>query len=84
MVKRAQIIRWLLPTNSLSVFDHFVGLALKGLILGQGLIAIFCDPCNVPSFQNVSMFLLRRTDFTSMSTYWASKCSESTMEILEH
>ena len=24
-------IRRLLPTNSLSVFDHFVGLALKGL-----------------------------------------------------
>ena len=24
---------WLLPTNCLSVFDHFVGLALKGLII---------------------------------------------------
>ena len=23
--------KWLLPTNSLNVFDHFVGLALKGL-----------------------------------------------------
>ena len=28
-----------LPTNCLSVFDHFVGLALKGLIIaGDGLI----------------------------------------------
>ena len=31
MVKRTQTIRRLLPTNCLSLFDHFVGLALKGL-----------------------------------------------------
>ena len=31
MVKRIQTIRRLLPTNFLSVFDHFVGLLLKGL-----------------------------------------------------
>ena len=31
MVKRTQTFRRLLPTNCLSVFDHFVGLALKGL-----------------------------------------------------
>ena len=31
MVKHTQAIRRLLPTNCLSVFDHFVGLALKGL-----------------------------------------------------
>ena len=31
MVKRTQTIWRLLPTNFLSVFDHFVGLALKGL-----------------------------------------------------
>ena len=36
MVKHTQTIRWLFPTNCLSVFDHFVGLALKGLkILSQ-------------------------------------------------
>ena len=29
--KHTQIIRRLLPTNYLNVFDHFVGLALKGL-----------------------------------------------------
>ena len=29
MVKHTQTIRQLLPTNFLSVFDHFVGLALK-------------------------------------------------------
>ena len=31
MDKHAQTIRWVLPTNSLSVFGHFVGLVLKGL-----------------------------------------------------
>ena len=31
MVKHTQTIRRLLPTNCLSVFDHFGGLALKGL-----------------------------------------------------
>ena len=30
MVKHTQTIRWLLPMNCLNVFDHFLGLALKG------------------------------------------------------
>ena len=30
VVKHTQTIRRLLPTSCLSVFDHFVGLALKG------------------------------------------------------
>ena len=33
MVKHTQIIRRLVQTNRLSVFGHFVGLALKGLKL---------------------------------------------------
>ena len=32
MVKHTQKIRGLLPKNCLSLFDHFLGLALKGLI----------------------------------------------------
>ena len=32
MVKHIQTIRRLLPTSCLSVFDHFVDMALKGLI----------------------------------------------------
>ena len=32
MVKHTQTIRWPLPTNCLSVFDHFVMLVLKVLI----------------------------------------------------
>ena len=31
MVKHTQKIRWQIAENCLSVFDHFVGLALKGL-----------------------------------------------------
>ena len=31
MVKKIQTIRWENATSCLSVFDHFVGLALKGL-----------------------------------------------------
>ena len=31
MVKHTQTIRWLLSTNCLSMFDHSVGLALKGI-----------------------------------------------------
>ena len=34
MVKHTQTIRRLLPTNCLSVFDHFVRLVLKGLTSG--------------------------------------------------
>ena len=33
MVKHTQTIRRLLPTNCLSVFDYFMGLALKGLMI---------------------------------------------------
>ena len=37
MVKHTQTIRQLLPTNSLSAFDHFVGLALKGYVTSLAL-----------------------------------------------
>ena len=35
MFKRTQTIRQQQPTNCLSVFDHFVVLVLKGLVLRQ-------------------------------------------------
>ena len=31
IIKYTQTIHWLLPTNCLKVFDHFLGLRLKGL-----------------------------------------------------
>ena len=38
MVKHTETIRRLLLTNFLSVFDHFVGLALKGLTLEENVM----------------------------------------------
>ena len=38
MVRHTQIISWQQLTIILSVFDHFVGLALKGLILSESAI----------------------------------------------
>ena len=35
-------VRWLLPANCLSVFDHFVGLTLKGLTLNWFYAFIYC------------------------------------------
>ena len=40
MVKHTQTIRRLLSTNCLSVFDHFVGLALKGLIIALTRVTV--------------------------------------------
>ena len=40
MVKHTQTIRWQHPTNCLSVFDHFWGLAFKGLVYNDGAISI--------------------------------------------
>ena len=40
MIKHTQKIRRLLPTNCLSVFDHFVGLVLKGLRADQNLSVV--------------------------------------------
>ena len=48
MVKHTQTIRRLLPKNCLSVFDHFVGLALKRLKKSLKLHIIYSDkeiPC---------------------------------------
>ena len=48
MVKHTQTIRRLLPTNYLSVFDHFVGLAFKGFVPAR--IIVGCSPhCKIPS-----------------------------------
>ena len=45
MVKHTQTIRWLLPSNWLSVFHHFVVLVLKGLMSAvkkaNGKVALF-------------------------------------------
>ena len=55
MVKHTQTIRRLMPTNCLSVFDHFVGLALKGFTKAQWLT------CFVPLFSFISTVLYSAT-----------------------
>ena len=50
MVKHTQTIRRQQPTNCLSVFDHFVRLALKGLK------AIVNPSFNIPLKKNISTF----------------------------
>ena len=39
MVKHTQVIRWQQPTNCLSLFEHIVGFALKGLRVAPILAA---------------------------------------------
>ena len=62
MVRHTQTIRRLLPTNCLSVFDHFVGLVLKGLkmrsidvILGSSLLTL--NSFNIISAHLSSIFI---------------------------
>ena len=45
MAKLTQAIRWQKPTSYLSVFDHFVGLTLKGLNSFR-LMLLFHNPKN--------------------------------------
>ena len=40
MVKHTQTIRSLEPTNCLSVFDHYDGLTLKGLVFSSLKVSI--------------------------------------------
>ena len=48
MVKHIiQTIRWQQPTNCVSMFDHFVGLALKGLRIDWRLSMILKTGKNV-------------------------------------
>ena len=46
IVKHTQIIRWKQPTNCLSVFNHFVGLSLKGIRWKTAFIKIPCPKFN--------------------------------------
>ena len=47
MIKYTQTIRRLYPTNCLSVFDHFVVLALKGLNELRGVFRTQLNICDV-------------------------------------
>ena len=58
MVKHTQTIRRLFAMNSLSVFDHFVGLALKGLKLSmQGMYYTGCFHIPFEVFQHLTLLI---------------------------
>ena len=54
MIKHTQTIRRPLPTNFLSVFDHFVGLALKGALSGLRTILATESPVKMKKIVFIS------------------------------
>ena len=45
----------LLPTNCMSMFDHSVGLALKGLTAGV-IFTVYKQECFIENKKNITMF----------------------------
>ena len=69
MIKHTQAIRWLLPTNCLRVFDHFVELALKGL---KGSFKVF-ELIHAP-FSHVSIKISEIWQVGAISKFLPSVC----------
>ena len=61
MALHTQTISRLLPTNCLSIFDHFVGLALKGLRMA--CVPLICAVCplsfKIPTRRNIFKSLIK-------------------------
>ena len=79
MVKHTQTIRRLLPTNCLSVLDHFVGLALKSLLSNKynnTFSASFSDSILIP----LSNLKKRKTDMVTQSVFTCSKLTIETIK----
>ena len=70
MVKHTQTIRRQQPTNCLSVFDHFVGLAFKGLKDKQKFQNNFVETKNHSNIRELSTNLL----LSSLSPYLSQSC----------
>ena len=63
MVKHTQTIRRQKATNCLSVFDHFVGLALKGLTMCPFLVKITIFDLLSNPFQTNILFAYLRSEY---------------------
>ena len=50
------------PTNCLSVFDHFMGLALKGLMVTFHVSQYLTETQNIKSFHNIVRTLVTVLD----------------------
>ena len=76
MVKHTQTIRRQQPTNCLSVFNHYVGLVLKGLIAkihcSQQQKNNFCERCSIKTlfrkFYKFSLKTFMEKSFTNEGT----------------
>ena len=91
MVKHTQTIRRLWPTNYLSVFDHFVGLMLKGLrtILKMVILRKIVEQVDYPyklmkiDVDNINIHLPQNKLklLTETSMLLTISCSESKKEM---
>ena len=55
MVKHTETIRRLLPMECLSVFDHFVGLAIKGLTVAYDNVVIIAADLSSGDSQTIAV-----------------------------
>ena len=70
-------IELLLPTNCLSVFDHFVGLALKDLIQQKRTGSFFFKLiCNPSKYSSIAILSIKEKD---LKTRWSRTFSHSTI-----
>ena len=70
MVKHTQTIRQQKPTNCMSLFDHFVGLAPKGLIVGENNLSWSC----LQAFSHLPMQTIQ-VGKTFDGKVWLSVCN---------
>ena len=79
MVKYSQTICWLLPTNCLSVFDHFVGFALKGLgLLHSNILGLM-----IQITSNFALALRSKQSLSDLLNLWKnSLVQENTVTLL--
>ena len=75
MIEHTQTVRRVLLTNSLSVFDHFVRLALKGLF------KIFNEECNL-NLELIFQLLFTYDWHKSSNNYLKKRNSRKKREVL--
>ena len=77
MIKHTKTMRPLLSAF-LSVFDHFVGLALKGLRVKNSFNSFMHNVEKWPNFKSLAVFT--RRDFYGMLDYFPISCMKGLRE----
>ena len=70
MVKNTQTIRWQQPTNCLSVINHFVGFALKGLNMSENLLAELAEESGSAHILSAFRFVWQLVDIKFHANYF--------------